>query len=66
MLPVDLINYLVEYVAEHGNNKPVVIDLLTENQSNYKEISGTMVDRNGVFSIISDVNDKREFKKSIK
>lgn len=66
MLPVDLINYLVEYVAEHGNNKPVVIDLLTENQSNYKEISGIMVERNGVFSIISDVNDKREFKKSIK
>lgn len=66
MKPSRLINELVDYIAKYGDDKDIKIDLLTENQSNIVNPTGTCITSNGEFQIEVDVEDKREFKKNIK
>lgn len=66
MKPSKLINELVEYISEYGDEKDVLIDLLTENQSNIVKPTGTYINSKGEFQIEIDIENKREFKKNIK
>lgn len=65
MKPSSLINDLVKYISKYGDNEDIKIDLLTENQSNIVNITGIRV-YNDVFYIESDIENIKEFKKSIK
>lgn len=66
MKPSKLINELVNYIAEYGDDKDIKIDLLTENQSNIVNPTGTYINSNGEFQIEIDIENKREFKKNLK
>lgn len=57
---------LLELTRKHGDRE-VVIDLLTENQSNKFSITGIdAFDRFNTFDITVDINNLKEFKRSIK
>lgn len=66
MKPSKLINELVNYIAKYGDDKDIKIDLLTENQSNIVNPTGTYINSKGEFQIEIDIENKREFKKNIK
>ena len=63
MKPSELIISLTQYMSEYGNNE-VVVDLLTENQSNLVMITGNCI--GGNYVIECDINDIKAFKKNFK
>lgn len=58
-LAISLINRMKEY-----GDFDVKVNLLTENQSNYVDITGSWFD--GFYEIECDIDDLKEFKKNLK
>lgn len=59
----ELIMSLTRFISENGD-KEVIVDLLTENQSNLVEITGNCC--GGNYVIECDINDVKDFKKNFK